>query len=98
MSTEQSQDDEQTVLVSEKTINTLPAGTVLEEFEILDIIGQGGFGIVYRAFDRTLEREVALKEYMPLGFAVRETGSTVVKSIQHLDTFEAGMRSFINEA
>lgn len=98
MNTEKSQDNEQTVLVSEKVITTLPVGTVLEEFEILGVIGQGGFGIVYRALDRSLEREVALKEYMPTGFAVRETGSTVVKSIQHLDTFEVGMRSFINEA
>lgn len=98
MNTEQSQDNEQTVLVSEKVVSTLPVGTVLKEFEILGVIGQGGFGIVYRAFDQSLEREIALKEYMPIGFAIRETDSTVVKSIQHLDTFEVGMRSFINEA
>ena len=43
----------------------LPAGTRLDEFEILRPLGVGGFGIVYLAQDHSLEREVALKEYMP---------------------------------
>lgn len=98
MSPKQSPDNDSTVMVSASTINALPIGTVLEEFKIVGLIGEGGFGIVYRAFDCSLKREVALKEYMPLGFAAREGGTTVVKSGQHQETFEAGLRSFINEA
>lgn len=33
----------------------------IEEFTILEMLGRGGFGTVYLAFDKTLEREVALK-------------------------------------
>jgi serine/threonine protein kinase len=43
----------------------LPAGTRVAEFEIRSLLGSGGFGIVYLAWDHALEREVALKEYMP---------------------------------
>ena len=95
---ENREDADHTVMHSVSTINVLPIGTVLGEFKIVGLIGEGGFGIVYRAFDHSLEREVALKEYMPLGYAARESGTTVVKSGQHQETFEAGLRSFINEA
>ena len=78
--------------------NALPAGTFLGEFEITGLIGEGGFGIVYLAYDHSLQRKVALKEYMPSGLAARKSGMTVAKSKQHLDTFQAGLRSFINEA
>ncbi len=35
--------------------------TVLNRFEIEDRLGSGGFGTVYRAWDRRLERDVAVK-------------------------------------
>jgi serine/threonine protein kinase len=83
----------------EHGVNVLPTGTHLGEFEILDLIGEGGFGIVYLAYDHSLERHVALKEYMPSGLATRTTTMAVtVRSQHHLDTFTAGLKSFINEA
>ncbi len=79
--------------------NALPIGSVLGEFEITDIIGWGGFGIVYLAYDHSLQRQIALKEYMPSSLAVRGSNASVsVKSEQHKETFQAGLRSFINEA
>lgn len=102
-------DDDRTVLASGKMPapgdeatqggpHALPAGTRLSEFEILEVLGEGGFGIVYLAMDRSLERQVALKEYMP-SFAWRKDQAQIsVKSAQHADSFEAGRRSFINEA
>ena len=80
--------------------NTLPAGTRLAEFELRAIIGTGGFGIVYRAFDTALEREVAIKEYMPVALAMRQSGQLTVaqRSAGDADLFSVGLRSFVNEA
>jgi serine/threonine protein kinase len=43
----------------------LPLHTRLGEFEIIDVIGEGGFSIVYLARDHQLQRTVAIKEYLP---------------------------------
>ena len=84
---------------AEHGANVLPVGTHLGEFEILDLIGEGGFGIVYLAYDHSLERQVALKEYMPSGLAKRTTKLAVTVRSQHnVETFTAGLKSFINEA
>jgi serine/threonine protein kinase len=77
----------------------LPAGTRMGEFEILAVVGMGGFGIVYRAFDHDLEREVAVKEYMPGMLANRNaSGMVTTRSRSHAETFGLGLRSFVNEA
>jgi hypothetical protein len=79
--------------------NALAVGTYLGEFEIQGVIGEGGFGIVYLAWDHSLQRRVALKEYMPSALASRGGGQTVsVKSERHRETFQAGLSSFVNEA
>lgn len=77
----------------------LPLGTRLGEFEIRRVLGVGGFGIVYLAFDHTLEREVAIKEYMPSSLAGRTASLHVsLRSRSDADTFALGLRSFVNEA
>lgn len=78
---------------------SLPIGTRIAEFEILERIGEGGFSIVYLAMDHSLERSVALKEYMPSSLAARVSVTQVQpRSSRYRDTFEAGLRSFVNEA
>jgi serine/threonine protein kinase len=80
--------------------HTLPEGTRLGEFEITGLIGEGGFGIVYLAWDPSLERRVAVKEYMPSSLASRANHSVTVapRSERHVETFRAGLKSFVNEA
>ncbi len=77
----------------------LPAGTRLGEFEVRRVLGVGGFGIVYEAFDHLLEREVAVKEYMPASLVERnEALHVTLISEASADTFALGLRSFVNEA
>ena len=79
--------------------DALEIGSRLFEFEITGLIGAGGFGLVYRAFDHSLRREVALKEYLPAALAVRRDDVVVsLRSAQHDASFQCGLRSFINEA
>ncbi|HEV8691922.1 MAG TPA: serine/threonine-protein kinase [Ideonella sp.] len=80
-------------------LNALPRGTRFGELEILRTLGVGGFGIVYLAQDHALEREVAIKEYMPGQLAQRGSGSRVsLRSVSCSETFDIGRRSFVNEA
>jgi serine/threonine protein kinase len=80
--------------------NCLPVGTRLADFEITGIVGEGGFGIVYMAFDHALQRTIAIKEYMPGSLAGRgnDQSAVVIRSPNNQETFQAGLKSFINEA
>ena len=79
--------------------DALAPGSRLHELEVRSLLGIGGFGIVYLAWDHALEREVALKEYMPGAFASRGAGGDVVLRLPgESETFAIGLRSFVNEA
>ena len=80
-------------------VDALPNGTRLGEFEIQGLLGVGGFGMVYRAFDHSLQRPVAIKEYMPSALAGRQQGQQLsVRTRADEATFQAGLASFIDEA
>lgn len=80
-------------------VDALPPGTRLAEFEILALLGVGGFGMVYKAFDHSLHRAVAIKEYMPSALAGRAQGQSLwVRSSSDQQTFHAGLESFVGEA
>ncbi|WP_342755288.1 serine/threonine-protein kinase [Pantoea sp. MBD-2R] len=79
--------------------NALPAGHRFNEFEIKEVIGGGGFGIVYRAWDHLLERTIAIKEYLPVSLASRDEQLTIVlRGERYQKLFSAGLSSFIQEA
>lgn len=78
---------------------TLPADYRLDDFRIVAVLGQGGFGITYKARDERLERDVAVKEYLPRQFAHREADSVVrPRSAGDAETFAWGLGRFIDEA
>ena len=53
-----------------KELYMLFAGTVLQSRYIVGkVLGFGGFGITYKAYDTKLERMVAIKEYYQIGRA-----------------------------
>ncbi len=79
--------------------NALPPGTMLGEFELMAVAGEGGFAIVYRAWDHSLKRQVALKEYLPATLAMRNGGLQVmVKPGRQSEAFWKGLQSFVLEA
>jgi len=80
---------------------TLPVDYELNVYTIKSILGQGGFGITYLAHDSSLDRDVAIKEFMPQGMAARSEDYTL-HSINADDdsvcTLEWGLDRFIREA
>ncbi len=55
--------------------------------------------MIYKAWDRSLERQVALKEYLPSSLAYRSGKTQVsVRSERMRDTFKAGLDSFVRES
>jgi serine/threonine protein kinase len=77
----------------------LPAGARLRGYEILAVLGHGGFGVTYQARDTTLGRDVAIKEYLPTAVAIREDGTTVLpRSTALADEFRWGRDRFLQEA
>jgi serine/threonine protein kinase len=86
-------------LESISPINALPVGTQLNEYIVRSMIGEGGFGIVYLAHDTLLDREVAIKEYLPASFATRSNELQVgARSADRQELFERGLQRFVKEA
>ena len=79
--------------------NALPEGYRLLWYRIGRVLGQGGFGITYEAFDTNLEKAVAIKEYLPTEFAVRDADTTVRPFTEdRKQMFEWGLDRFLQEA
>ncbi len=52
--------------VAASSLDSLKAGDRLDKYIILDVLGRGGMGIVFKAHDTLLERTVAIKVLGPL--------------------------------
>ena len=81
----------------------LPPGSVLKGRYLVGIaVGVGGFGITYRAWDRTLEKMIAIKEYYPSanGIVNRVPGQrqVIIYSGQREIEFRNGKERFLLEA
>lgn len=79
----------------------LPPGTILQnKYLIGRVLGQGGFGITYLAWDMDLNIKLAIKEYLPRDFATRGLGETEVSLYtgNASQFFEEGREKFLEEA
>ena len=79
--------------------DVLAAGTRLEEFEIERELGAGGFGVTYLAYDASLGRRVAIKEYLPRDWGARgPDGGVGPRSATDAKDYEWGLDRFLEEA
>src|SRR5882724_4958715 len=84
--------------ISDVDYVALRPGQTVGRYEIVSILGQGGFGITYRARDDQLHREVAIKEYLPSALAIRQDGVTVLpRSTKVAEDFSWGRQRFVDE-
>jgi serine/threonine protein kinase len=80
--------------------NALRFGYQLQDYVVQEVLGQGSFGITYKAYDQRTQVLVAIKEYFPREFCARENSSTVLASGNRddIDSFHWGLNKFLDEA
>jgi hypothetical protein len=77
----------------------LPVGTLLMEYRVSGLLGAGAFGITYLARDTHLDKDVAIKEYLPSAFAARAADANVVPiTPQQEQDYRWGLERFSQEA
>ena len=77
----------------------LRAGTILNgRYMVGRVLGQGGFGITYLAWDESLKARVAVKEYMPNDMAARMGTTVSVAMKSRAEDFAYGLERFQEEA
>jgi serine/threonine protein kinase len=77
----------------------LPPGFLLSEYRIERVLGSGGFGITYLAEDTVLHKKLAIKEYLPVDFALRlKMPDVAARSRGVEDDFRWGLERFLDEA
>lgn len=79
----------------------LNPGTVLRDrYVVGTTVGFGGFGITYRAWDKTLDKKVAIKEFYPNGIVNRVPGEkeVIIYSGNRANEFQNGKVRFLAEA
>ncbi len=79
----------------------LASGSILSDrYVIGQVIGKGGFGTTYLAYDALVCKKIAIKEYFPYGIAQRtfESADVSVLSEDNAQAFKLGAEKFYNEA
>lgn len=84
----------------ENALHMFPGTVLYDKYIIGRVIGYGGFGVTYLAWDTVLQIKVAIKEYLPSEFSTRAAGQTqiTVFSGDKTKQFNDGMEKFIDEA
>lgn len=92
--------------MEEKHINSgntlaLPMNYVLQDrYQIGSVLGAGGFGVTYKAFDKMNKIYCAIKEYVPLGICIRNDDGIFLRAAKkEVENYYAhGKMRFMEEA
>ena len=80
-------------------MESLPKNTMLAEYEIVDFLGQGGFGTTYLCVDKNLGRNCVLKEFSPHQLVERQgNGKIKAKAWRYRGAYKRGLKGFLKEA
>ena len=84
----------------ENALHMFPGTVLHDKYVIGKVIGYGGFGVTYLAWDTVLEIKIAIKEYLPSEFSTRAAGQTQVTVFSGDKTkqFNDGLEKFVDEA
>ncbi len=85
----------------ERSVRALDAKTVLNgRYIIGTVLGEGGFGITYKACDVKAGRICAVKEYMPAGVGLRRPNGLTLEpaSDRVMRAYQKGLARFTDEA
>jgi len=75
----------------------LPKHTVLGSCELRCVLGRGGSGISYLAYDSVLDRPGVIKEHFPIGLCIRPKGEAEVQATDE-ELYERSLATFCHEA
>ena len=84
----------------EEAIHIIPGTILRERYIVGKVVGYGGFGVTYIAWDSLMHNKVAIKEYLPSEFATRVPGKPELTVFNGDKTkqFDDGMKKFLEEA
>lgn len=84
----------------ERSSQVLTYGDQIENYSIERLLGAGGFGMTYKGFDRNLGCAVAIKEYFPSMYSIRDYDSKNIrpKSESYIRSYQFGLQRFLDEA
>ena len=84
---------------AQQPLHALPQGHRLQEYELVRVLGFGGFGMTYLGFDHNLDKAVAIKEYLPSDIATRTADRSVApQASEFRGDFQWGLERFLDEA
>ncbi len=82
-----------------KKQNSLKLGTLIDDYRLLEVLGGGGFSIVYMARHRRSGKAYVIKEYMPKKLAQRQSsGEVTARSSDTESRLNQGRKLFLQEA
>lgn len=85
---------------AESPLHMQPGTWLTDRYLVGKVLGYGGFGVTYIAWDRVLNQRVAIKEYLPSEFATRMAGESQVSVFggNKAEQFADGLIKFVDEA